>query len=189
MGNKLGSAIEQYMSENNLNRKEFLDYINNLFDKPITMSALGFWINGDREPRQKEREILYNLLGFTFNGVAKQKIPVLSNESFNDEFIDINTNSSSPIIADKCLKYNKNNMTPLININDTLFISDKINIQNGKILLFEIDNDFIAKRVYIKNDLYILCDENNNSPPQTYTQKEFEKIKYLGVIKYILKQV
>ena len=189
MNNQLGLAIERYITENNLTRQSFLYKINKLFDKPVSMSALGFWINGKREPRQKEREILYNLLDYTFNGVAKQKFKVISNETFKDEFIDINTNSNKPIKADKCFIYKKDNMSPLITSGDTLFIDDSETNVNTKILLFEIDKEFIAKRLYIKDNIYTLCDENNNSPPLIYNREEFNKIKQLGIVSYILKKI
>ncbi len=189
MNNQLGLAIERYITENNLTRQSFLYKINKLFDKPVSMSALGFWINGKREPRQREREILYNLLDYTFNGVAKQKFKVISNETLKDEFVDINTNIDKPIKSNKCLVYKKSNMMPLITNGDTLFIDDNETNINAKIILFEIEKDFIAKRLYLKDSVYTLCDENNNSPPLILSKDEFDKIKQLGVVSYILKKV
>lgn len=189
MSNQLGLAIERYIKDNNMTRQSFLYKINRLFDKPVSMSALGFWITGKREPRQKEREILYSLLDYTFNGVARQKFKVISNETLKDEYIDINTNLNDPIHSDKCFVYKKNNMLPLISNGDTLFIDDNKSIENTNIILLEIEKDFVAKRIYVKDDICTLCDENNNSPPMIFNKNEFNKIKQLGVITYILKKV
>lgn len=189
MKNSLGIAIEQYMHEKGLCRKEFLEKFNSISENKITLSALGFWITGKREPRKKEREILYNLLYLTFNGVSKQKFPIISKDFIKDESIEINVNSNEPINADACFVYKKDNMLPLIRNGDTLFIKKSYNVKSGDIILIDINNDFIVKRIYEKNNVYTLCDENNEEAPLIYNEKEYKKIKQVGIVKYILKKV
>ena len=182
MKNSLGIAIEQYMHEKGLCRKEFLEKFNSISENKITLSALGFWITGKREPRKKEREILYNLLNLTFNGVSKQKFPIISKDFIEDESIEINVNYS---LDDLSMSW----QLPLIRNGDTLFIKKSYDVKSGDIILVDINKDFIVKRIYERNNVYTLCDENNKEAPLIYNEKEYKEIKQVGIVKYILKKV
>lgn len=186
----ISERLKKYIKDNNLEQKNFGKTLEK-YGVYVPQSTISSWVMGTREPRTETKKILFDILGIsvenTYHEVQVKKYPIMINNSYEDEKIDVNVSPLEFIKCDYCMIYDKEDMKPLIDKNDILFIKQSELTQDNDLIVISIDNKTIIRRIFIKDNIYTLLSENNNAPPITITDST--QLSQLGIVRYIQKKV
>lgn len=184
----LGAKISQYIKDNNLSQKEFLEIIRKK-GLTISPSALHFWIQGQKEPRGEAKNILFDILGMSVSQdiieSKLQRIPLLAdvhcgNPTFTEQKLDVNVVTNYNLKADFCVKAKGDSMSPLIENGDIVFIKKQIEANNNDVIVVSIDDEYCIRRFYKEKDVVTLVAENKMYQPIIITKESNKEIRIIG---------